>query len=173
MPGANFPNCLDAFAVRHDDIGDQLSSLRQGIVDTVLPAEKLDFDPVNLPDRIKESFEEAIVCHANGCYRAAALMVRRTLEEVCGDKGTSGEHLKARLKNLSSTIIIPRDLIEGADDLRLLGNDAAHIEARTYDKIGKEEVEVAIELAKEILKAVYQLGTLLARLRALRSAGES
>jgi len=59
-------------------------------------------------------------------------------------------------------------LLEAADELRLLGNDAAHIEAKTYDAIEAEEVEVAIDLAKELLKSVYQYGSLVNRLRALK-----
>jgi len=51
----------------------------------------------------------------------------------------------------------------------LLGNDAAHIESQEYTKVGKEEVEIGIELAKEVLKAVYQYAALLGRLRALKS----
>ena len=42
------------------------------------------------------------------------------------------------------------------------------IEAKTYDSIGESELEIAIELTKEILKAVYQLDDLLAKLRALK-----
>ena len=59
------------------------------------------------------------------------------------------------------------------DDLRLLGNDAAHIESREYDHVGKEEVEVGIELAKEVEKGVYQMSALLTRLRALKAQPES
>jgi hypothetical protein len=54
------------------------------------------------------------------------------------------------------------------DELRLLGNDAAHIEARVYDHIGPAEIGAAIELTKEILKAVYQLETLVTKLKGLR-----
>ena len=49
-----------------------------------------------------------------------------------------------------------------------MGNDAAHLEAKTYDEIGQEEIEVALELTKEILKAVYQLDSLVKKLRALK-----
>ena len=52
--------------------------------------------------------------------------------------------------------------------LRLLGNDAAHVESKTYNDIGKNEVEVGIALAKEVLKAVYQYDSLLGQLNALK-----
>ncbi|MGX9120317.1 DUF4145 domain-containing protein [Mesorhizobium sp. BHbsci] len=132
------------------------------------PPEVIDFDATNLPSDILASLEEAIKCHAAGCYRAAALMVRRTLEELCEDKAAKGKDLKARLAALNSVAVIPTELLSAADELRILGNDAAHIEAKDYDKIGKEESELAIELAKELLKAVYQYTSLLARLTALK-----
>ena len=46
------------------------------------PAQVLDFDSTNLPPRIKDSLTEAVKCHSAECYKASALMVRRTLESV-------------------------------------------------------------------------------------------
>lgn len=132
------------------------------------PPEVIDFDATNLPDDILSSLEEAIKCHAAGCYRAAALMVRRTLEELCDDKNATGSNLKVRIAALNSVAVIPAELLNAADELRILGNDAAHIEAKDYDKIGEEESELAIELTKELLKAVYQYTSLVQRLTALK-----
>jgi hypothetical protein len=132
------------------------------------PPETIDFDSTALPATILSSLEEAVLCHAAGAYRATALMVRRVLEELCADRAATGKDLKARLTNLGSNVIVPLDLLDAADELRLLGNDAAHIEAKTYDEIGKSESELAVELAKELLKAVYQYQSLVDRLRGLR-----
>ena len=65
-------------------------------------------------------------------------------------------------------VVLPPDLLSGLDDLRLLGNDAAHIESQAYTKVSQEEVEVAIEFTKEVLKGIYQYAALLARLRGLK-----
>jgi hypothetical protein len=54
------------------------------------------------------------------------------------------------------------------DDLRLLGNDAAHIESQEFNQAGPEEVEVGIEFTKEVLKATYQYSALLNRLHGLK-----
>ncbi|MER8827217.1 DUF4145 domain-containing protein [Mesorhizobium sp. M0938] len=132
------------------------------------PPEVIDFDATNLPANILSTLEESIKCHAAGCYRAAALMVRRTLEELCNDKQAVGKDLKARLASLSSVAVLPSELLAAADELRILGNDAAHVEAKDYDSLGEEESELAIELAKELLKAVYQYTSLVARLTALK-----
>ncbi|WP_236759201.1 MULTISPECIES: DUF4145 domain-containing protein [Agrobacterium] len=143
-----------------------IESIRSG--KAVYPPEVIDFDATNLPPRILSSLEEAIKSHAAGCYRASALMVRRVLEELCEDKNATGGNLMQRLQALGGTVIIPGELLAAADELRLLGNDAAHIEAKTYDQIGADECAIAIELAKELLKAVYQYTSLVARLQALK-----
>ncbi len=132
------------------------------------PAERIDFDATNIPATVIAAFEEAITCHASKCFVASAMMVRKTLEELCADRKAKGVNLKERIKALGSKVVLPQELLDGVDDLRLLGNDAAHIESREYDKVGQEEVEVGIEFAKEVLKAVYQYSDLLKRLRALK-----
>ena len=95
-------------------------------------------------------------------------MVRRVLEELCDDHGAQGANLKDRLGDLGKVIVVPLNLLEAADHLRLLGNDAAHIKAKTYDNIGEEEMKLAIDLTKELLKATYQYKTLVDRLKALQ-----
>jgi HEPN domain-containing protein len=95
-------------------------------------------------------------------------MVRKTLEELCRDRQAQGKDLRERIRDLGTKIVLPQELLNGLDDLRLLGNDAAHIESREYEKIGKEEVEIGIEFAKEVLKATYQYSALLARLKSLQ-----
>ncbi len=144
--------------------------IRQGVVIVSYPPERIDFDPVNVPTQVLGALEEAIACHANSCYVAAAIMVRKTLEELCRERGATGPNLKERLKALQSRVILPPELLDGLDDLRLLGNDAAHVESQEYNQVGKEEVEVGIELAQEVLKAVYQYSALLQRLRSLKKA---
>lgn len=133
------------------------------------PPVRLGFDTQGIPERIAECLEEAITCHASGAHRASALMVRRTLEELCEDRGASGSNLNKRLHALADKVLMPKELFDAMDDLRLLGNDAAHVEAKIYEDIGAVEIETAIELTKEILKASYQYTGLVARLRSLKN----
>jgi hypothetical protein len=142
--------------------------LRSGSVVESYPPQAIDFDSTNLPANILFSLEEAVKAHAAGCHRASALMVRRVLEELCDDKKATGSDLKQRLAALSTNVVVPKELLDAADELRLLGNDAAHISAKNYDAIGDKENTLAIELAKELLKAVYQYASLVDRLKALK-----
>ncbi|WP_119256267.1 DUF4145 domain-containing protein [Shinella zoogloeoides] len=132
------------------------------------PPELIDFDATALPDKILSSLQEAVACHAAGAFKACALMVRRVLEELCEDKAANGANLKARIAALKGVAVIPDELLAAADELRILGNDAAHVEAKDYDKIGEAEAALAVDLAKELLKAVYQYSSLVARLKALK-----
>jgi hypothetical protein len=134
------------------------------------PADRIDFEATNIPASVTRALEEAITCHAMGCFTAAAIMVRKTLEELCREREAAGPNLKERLKALGAKVILPPELLNGLDDLRLLGNDAAHIESQEFNQVGQEEVEVGIEFAKEVLKAVYQYSALLQKLRNLKKS---
>lgn len=144
-----------------------------GIVDSnelivSYPPSTIEFNTEGIPKNILASFMEAINSHSNSCFRAAAIMVRRTLEEICADRGAQGRDLKARIGALRTRITVPQELLDAADELRLLGNDAAHLEAKIYDEVGQAEVTLALELCRELLKAVYQMASLVERLRALK-----
>jgi hypothetical protein len=140
----------------------------QKVVLLTSPTETIPFDKENIPEKVLNAFEEAIKCHSNSCFIASAIMIRKTLEEICIDRGATGKNLFKKLEDLGSKILIPQELIIGMNELRLLGNDAAHIEAQTFSEIGKEEIEVSLEFAKEILKAVYQYDSLLQKLKRLK-----
>ena len=132
------------------------------------PPERIDFDATGLPRPVIAAFEEAVTCHSNQCWVAAAMMVRKTLEELCRDRNAKGKDLFKRLEALKDEVMLPPALLDGLDALRLLGNDAAHVESRAYEQVGKEEVEIGMAVAQEILKATYQMDTIVARLTALQ-----
>lgn len=134
------------------------------------PPELLDFNAENLPPSIVSTLKEAISCHANGAYRACAMMVRRLLEELCHECGAEGPNLHSRLGALKDKITLPNDLFDAMYELKALGNDAAHIEAKAFDNIDEEEARLSIELAQEILKARYQHQNLVNRLKSRRKS---
>jgi hypothetical protein len=141
----------------------------QGEILLTEPRLTIDFDASNVPDAIRDTFEEALVCHANACHVAAGIMVRKTLEVLCDHEGVTSGGLRGRVAELRSKVTLPPALLEGLEELRLLGNDAAHLEARVYEEIGPAEIELAIDIAKEIIKSLYQTQTLLSRLQALKA----
>ena len=134
------------------------------------PQLRIDYDTASIPEAIVAALTEAITSHANACYVAAAIMVRKTLEVLCAERKAQGANLKARVEALIQTVVLPKALLEGLDELRLLGNDATHVESQAFNDVGEDEVDVAIAFTKEVLKGVYQSDALVAKLRALKKA---
>lgn len=132
------------------------------------PPIRFSFSKKDIPASILKTFEEAITCHSEKCFVASAMMVRRTLEEICEERGAKGKDLKEKIKDLKGKIVVPLELFDAMDELRLLGNDAAHIEAKAFDSITKPELDIAIEFTTEILKSLYQYSSLLDKLRSLK-----
>jgi hypothetical protein len=75
------------------------------------PAERIDFDAVNIPSSVINALEEAITCHANKCFIASAIMVRKALEELCRERGATGNNLKERIKALGTKVVLPIELL--------------------------------------------------------------
>jgi hypothetical protein len=100
------------------------------------------------------------------------LACRTTLQaRVRGDytkRSFRGFGSESRIRDFGTKIVIPQDLFDGLDDLRLLGTDAAHFESRVFDDIGQKEFEAAIDFTKEGLKATYQYKAVVNRLRSLK-----
>lgn len=147
-----------------------LAVTRNGKVTKSLPSAKLNFDTEGIPPALIETLQEAIECHGAGAYRAAAMMVRRLMEELCEEHKAVGNNLHQRLLDLRTKVPLSVALLDGAMELKVLGNDAAHVIAKEYATIGAEEAEVSIEVAKEILKALYQHQNLVGRLQKLKGA---
>jgi hypothetical protein len=136
------------------------------------PPELVDFDSSDLPEKVVAALEEAVLCHANQCWVAAAMLIRKTLEVFCDKEGIDSGNLKERVVKLGDSSIVPPKLMQGVDNLRLLGNDAAHVKSKDYDNIGTTEIEVALDFTKELLKAVYQYSGIVERLEALKVTPE-
>ena len=64
---------------------------------TMYPPTRINFNASDIPGPIVTTFEEAITGETNECYVAAAIMVRRTLEEICAGQKAEGDNLKARI----------------------------------------------------------------------------
>jgi hypothetical protein len=123
----------------------------------------------NIPASIIKTFDEAVTCHAQNCFVASAIMIRRTLEEICEERGAVGKNLKTRIHDLKTKILLPQELFDAMDELRLLDNDAVLVEANTFAQISSQELDVAVEFTIELLKALYQYSSLLSKMRGLKN----
>lgn len=145
------PKCSHAFlASRHgyDDGFTDTTSWDEW--DLIYPAEpRLG---ASVPEPMAKGYLEARRCFGAGAPTAAAIMCRRTLETLCKGKGASGRNLAAMLKDLQTKGVIAAQLFEWADELRLVGNDAAH---NVEEFVSKEDARDGIEFTRAIIEYVY------------------
>jgi len=132
------------------------------------PEAAIKLDKSDIPPPVLEAFQEALGCMQNGHHVAAALMVRKTIEEICHEQNIKGGNLEKRIDAFKQKVILPPALVDSLHDLRLLGNDAAHIESRNFNDVGPVELELSIKLVTELLKAMYQHQALQKQLAALK-----
>ena len=75
--------------------------LSDGAVLRMYPAETIDFNTAGIPASIVKTFSDALICQSEKLYVAAAIMIRRTLEELCEDRKATGNSLKQRIIDAS------------------------------------------------------------------------
>jgi hypothetical protein len=106
----------------------------------------------SIPKPISTAFSEAARCHAAKAYTACALMCRKTLEGVCDDHKVKGKTLQQRLAALRDDGAIEGRLYEWADELRLVGNEAAH---DVHVQVGPEDARDTFEFTRALLEYAY------------------
>jgi|GEM_PF-6877263 len=112
---------------------------------------------MDVPISIGTFFEEANTCYNTDCFTASAVMVRKTLEEVCKDKEIGGENksLRSNLKALGKEYRSLKGLSQVILNLNLFTEDMLAKIDNKETEVDAGELEVSIEATKEILKIVY------------------
>jgi len=117
----------------------------------------------DIPEIIQNILNEAKISYSVQCYRASAVMSRRTLEAITVEKGEMTGVLATRIKNLISKGILDKTLGEWATEIRLIGNSGAHFDP-IYD-VEKEDANQIILFIDELIKYVYIMPAEIARRR--------
>ena len=108
----------------------------------------------HVPAKIRDDFNEARTCLNAGAPTAAATMVRRALEAVCKDQGSTKSVLAQSLDELSQLGKIDGRLLDWAHQLRVLGNSAAH---STTNRISLQDASDALSFLEALLDYLYVL----------------
>ncbi len=112
----------------------------------------------SLPKNVSSSFVEAQKCYHNACYIASAIMIRKTLEEICEDYKIIIEKNPNLEKKIDAFLALPE--ISGKigkefDILREFGNDGAHTQLKWFDEISKQAVGRALKVLQHSLEIIY------------------
>lgn len=111
-------------------------------------------EPVSeaIPQEVGLDLLEARMCLGIGAWRAASVMARRSIEGAAAVHKAAGSTLKALIQSLTKQQVITPRMQEWAEEVRELGNDAAHAGSPEVTKTDAEEI---VELASAILDDLF------------------
>jgi len=85
----------------------------------------------SIPDEVREIYISALKVK-NIDSDAFVLLVRKALEVICKIEGINKGNLSSKLQKLKSAKNLPDSVMEAANQLRLIGNQAAHDVERVH-----------------------------------------
>jgi hypothetical protein len=118
--------------------------------------------PEHLPDAVSKAYLQAEKNYVqSGHEEAAGMMYRRSLELALNLKYPDiDKSLAQTIKELVDTNVLTADIGAWANDIRLIGNAAAH------DEVTREDLDMMRGFADAVLKYVWTLPTQVAQRRA-------
>ncbi|MFC0096167.1 DUF4145 domain-containing protein [Micromonospora marina] len=106
----------------------------------------------DIPEKLRQEFEEARTCFDTKAYTATVVMVRRTLEGIAVDNGIAERNLVRQISKMRDQGLIDTSIADWADGLRVLGNQGAHYTGR---KVSREDANDALDFAEALLDHIY------------------
>jgi transcription elongation factor Elf1 len=79
----------------------------------------------DMPEDVKADYEEACLV-VNYSTRAAAALLRLSLQKLCRHLGEPGKHIDTDIRSLAKKPEFGERIIKAADTLRIVGNNAVH-----------------------------------------------
>lgn len=120
-----------------------------------------------IPVDISKILIEAKIAYSAQCYRASAVMSRRTLEAITVEKGEDKDTLVNRIENLKAKGILDKNLADWSTEIRLIGNTGAHFDP--INDVTKEDANQIILFIEELIKYVYIMPSEIAKRRNKKS----
>ena len=139
-------------------------SAKMGVYEILWPVLERNLSDT-VPESLRQEHSEARACFHAKAYTATVVMVRRTLEGVCADHGITRKPLYAALDEMKSNGLIEGRLLEWAQGLRVLGNDAAHFTGRP---VSSQDAKDALSLAEALMDYMYVFTAQFEKFRARR-----
>lgn len=110
--------------------------------------------PRGLPEPIDRPYQQAVRSFQAALHEPCVIMCRKTLEALCSELGAARGTLKDRLMELVTAGKLDRRLFDWADQLRVVGNDAAHdLEVL----LTADDARDSLEFVEAILASAYTL----------------
>jgi hypothetical protein len=107
-----------------------------------------------LPEKLRNTFNEAIACMKANCQTASIIMCRKTLEGICHHFLGSFKNLQSGLQALKDKGIIEAKIYDWSEYLRKNGNLAVH---EANSELTEWDAEDVLDFTEAILDYVFVL----------------
>ena len=106
-----------------------------------------------IPDEIRNIYNETVKSISDGCYTLAGIGLRATVEAICIHENIPGGNLDTKINRLVSNGFISKDDADKLHAIRFIGNDAAHdIKAPI-----KNKVIIALKIIEHLISTKYAM----------------
>lgn len=107
-----------------------------------------------IPKTIARAYTKASQSYQVGLYEPCVIMCRKCIEALCYEFGHNKGNLKSRLDSLQKSGSIDQKILNWADELRLIGNDAAHDLDIVIEQIDAQD---ALDFVEAIILYAFSL----------------
>jgi len=108
----------------------------------------------HMPDVVRSSYEEAVLCEGAGAWTGCVVLVGRALEAVCRASAPSERTLAGALKGMLQGGLLSQEVYDWATELRVIRNYGAHA---TEERISELDSREALDFLQVILELIYEL----------------
>jgi len=105
----------------------------------------------SIPKQLQTIYAECVHAFNYGLHLSCAIGLRALLEGICVDKNITDWNLGAKIPKLNA--LLPQNIVDNLHGFAFLGNDAAH----RLEAVDKETLQLAIEIAEDLLNVLYEL----------------
>lgn len=110
-----------------------------GKTSKIFPLNQFHINPI-IPEVLQITLMESIKCYKSESFTATAIMCRRTIEGFCELRNAAENSLDKSIKKLRDTGQINEQLYDWANQLRLVGNEAAHNINAVFSDIDAKDI---------------------------------
>lgn len=122
-------------------------------VDILYPTNR-NVSMAGMPESTARAYTTAARSYQVGLYEPCVIMCRKCIEALCKELGSTKGNLKVRLESLRKNGHIDQKLLTWADELRLIGNDAAHDLDIVIEQVDAQD---SLEFVEAILMYAFSL----------------
>lgn len=144
------PNCLQPVLLSMAEVGEEDGVVEYSVPAMLYPA-RAAADPA-WPKKVSQRYTEAETCLRSGTFNAAAVMCRRTMEQVCLELGVNEKTLVKSLEKLRQLGAMDDRLLQWANSLRAVGNVGAHAGS---EDVSREDASDVLEFARALIDYVF------------------